>query len=266
MIRWGIIAAVLALSACASGGGGLPTNPFGVLSKNYVQLVQVDDGVVEVDANGRTVRIDAPDGLCIPIDAVQTSRDSVFLIMGDCLFNQDVFGGADTGAGALGGLLSLSIATQPLFEPGVAPDAGARALMAYLKTPAGRESIAQGGVGDQVRLRDLKTVGGTVYALIEDTSAKPLPVSGPLVWRAFAELNQRMTLVSITNFNTGSPPPDFLLAKLAEVVTALKRANNIEVAAAEAALMNPTPVTVQAPVSAPLAEARPERVVRLARK
>lgn len=259
--------ALTILAGCAEQQGGLSPRGFGgPMTEGYLQLVSASESGVEIDADGRSVMVPATGALCIPTDAVQTSRDAVFVLIADCMFNQDPANeeyGHD-GSSALNGILSVSVANAPLF-----PEAGATAdalsgLAAYLRSPDGLVFAGASGTR-KAQILEIRTSRDGLFALVEDHEEKLLPVASPRLWRGFVEVNKRMVLVTYAPFAAAGVSDDAALSLLTEYVTAVREANGQTARVAEVRMMRGEAQVADAgpsssaPARAPEAPRRPQR-------
>lgn len=176
------------------------------LSGEYLQLRSVSPRLVEIDASGRIVKAAAP-GRCIPIDSIRTGPHAVFLLLAECP-------GAAPGPGD--GVFSLSVSGSglPLAPP---------ALEAFLRSPEGLAELGHGGPG--ARLLSLDTAEGATVAVVEHESGAAPPFGGPLIARAFVEINGRLTIATLMNRRGATEPAEALRARLAALVAGLRAAN-----------------------------------------
>lgn len=212
------MAAAAGLSACAPPSGarapGLATNaPLGgAISENYLQIVQADQNIVAVDSNGRIVRAPAPRGYCIPIDGVLTGPASVFFIMERCRPDAT-------------GLLSVSIAKQPLFAGAPPTPERYRTLAAFLQSDEGRGALGFDAGSGAIFVDEASYEEGALFVSVRDGSGAGPDFAGRLMCRAFTELNGRMTVITLLSMKMEQADRAELKARLKEVVRVLRGAN-----------------------------------------
>ncbi len=176
------------------------------LSGEYLQLVSVGPRLVEIDAAGRRVKA-AATGRCIPLDSIRTSRASVFLILAECP-------GAAPEEDA--GLLSVSV--SPVGLPMSGP-----ALVRFLRSPEGLAALGHGeGAAKLVLAADAPEA---TYAVVEDRGPHGPSFAGPLIARAFTEINGRMVVATLLSLRDSQDDPERLRARLADLVARLRAEN-----------------------------------------
>ncbi|MFN3259079.1 MAG: hypothetical protein ACE37J_00830 [Pikeienuella sp.] len=206
----GLFAPLVLLAACAppSGPGGTDyarlSRP---LTPGYVQIVSAAPRLVEVDAGGRVIRARAPDGLCIPLEGVQTMRDSAFVLFSAC-----------PGAPEAPGVPSLSISGAPT-------PMDLAALERFLATEAGAVGLGYGGGAEDVTLLSLKREGEALIAMAEDRSEFGPAFAGDLIIRAFVEINGRLVIATMLSRREGAAEPEEMRAALLGLVAALAEAS-----------------------------------------
>lgn len=246
--RSGGIAALLfagLVAACAPQGG-----PRAALPGNG------EDGAAPlvVTAGGRNVIVAPPPGFCIDPETVQDQGDAVFVLIEDC---SQVGEAPATGEATLiNGLVTLSIGAAPLFD---GPDrrAGSERLETFLRSADGRATVGTGGGPDDITIIESRRFEGSLFMLVEDRSGDAAQILSPRLWRAFTELNDRAAIASLSVFESSAIGDATMLAHLARVVAALKRANGDEVGPQEAqlALAAPRPARRPARAATPKAPA-----------
>ncbi|SFJ12920.1 hypothetical protein [Albimonas pacifica] len=245
-------AAALALAGCVPPGAPKPgqTPPA--------------DAAAAVQAGGRTVVITPPTGFCVDPDSVRPQGAAAFVLIEDCALAgaADALTAPDAAPdqpiaqpALVDGLVTLSIGAQPLFES--APEAGFKALEAFLRSEDGRTSAGLGGDASAVKIVESRQVGDTLYVLVEDKGRNAVPILGERFWRAFTEINQRATIASLGVFDSSSMRDGAKLAHLARVVTALKEGNGDAPGEAELRLAATAPVASPTPAPAPDAPPKP---------
>ncbi|QIE55367.1 hypothetical protein G5B40_07795 [Pikeienuella piscinae] len=179
------------------------------LSPDYLQIVSVAPDLVEVDAAGNVVRVTPPDGLCIPLDSIQTGPESVFMIFAEC---------PGAPRAGLGGVLSISVSRMPLAG-------GLPALERFFDSPKGVIGLGYGGDRADVSMVETMTGPRALYAVVEDRSEFGPAFAGDLICRAFTEIDDRMTVVTLISRRGERQEAAGMRAKLAEIVAALHAGN-----------------------------------------
>lgn len=184
------------------------------ISDKYVQLAVIERKLVEVNASGRTVRAEAPEGYCFPTSGVLTGEDSAFLLLQPC-------SGDDAKD-----VLSLSIAKHGLFGDEPPSEANFAAFRRFLETPEGARQLGLDAGSGAIFLLETRYENGALYALTQDASSAALTFAGQVICRAFTELNGRMVVVSAIASKKSRRDPEVMLADLAKVVDRLIAANS----------------------------------------
>lgn len=175
-------------------------------------LVDASPRRMVLDAAGRRVVLAPPEGACLDAEAAQVAPAAAFAVIRGC-------GGAPDEA-----LRIVSVGSAPLFGPDDS-FAGLRALETFLRSPAGRAELGLGGAPEAVRVLDMRRADGALYVLVEDSGEGRLPLASERFWRAFAELNGRVAVVSYAPLTGVEPDPAAMLAGVEEMVFALGEAN-----------------------------------------
>lgn len=205
---WCFSLAVLGVVAACAPVGDRSRDAFDrPLRGDYMQLVNVGDRLVEIDSAGRIVRAAAPDGQCFSHESIQTLGEAVFMLIADC------------GGGEYSGVVSLSIGNGPLA-------ADLEAMEAFFRTDEGRIGLGYGGDDEDIALLDVRRVGDTLFAAVEDRSEFGPAFAGDEICRAFIEVNGRMVVATSLSRRTDPPAPGALRAELETVIDALRRANS----------------------------------------
>lgn len=193
--------AALALSACdpSQMPGGSPSR-------------------AKVTVAGRPVVVAAPPGFCVDADSTRVSADGAFLLMSDC----SLLGlGGGTGAG---GALTVAVSSGALTGEGDA--AGTLEDVAdFARTPEGRALLGRSGRADRVRILTEVARGGVLYLLVEDRGSQPVAGIDRQFWRAFLEVNDRMTVLTELGFAGGPEGPQHGFEQLSALARAMQAAN-----------------------------------------
>lgn len=206
-LRAGLLLALLALAAC---------EPLGVSGSSATRIT--------VAAGGQPVTIAAPAGFCIDSSSTTVGKQGAFLLLSDCALLGRPGAGAPPPVGAA---LTASVSTRG-FGPGGSPATQSLAdLERFAATPGGRALLGRSGKSEQVRILAHRTEGEVFYVLIEDRGDQSMAGIDPRFWRAFLELNGRLTALTELRFGPGPHDPQASLALLAAFVAATKAANAV---------------------------------------
>jgi len=213
----GVMALTAPLLSCAPPGQATAPRFASLdrpISDKYVQLAVIERKLIEVNASGRTVRAEAPEGYCFPTSGVLTGEDSAFLLLQPC-------NGDDAKD-----VISLSIAKHGLFGDAPPSEENFAAFRQFLETPEGARQLGLDAGSGAVFLINTKYENGALYALTKDASGAALTFSGQVICRAFTELNGRMVVVSAIASKKSRRDPDVMRADLAKIVNRLIAANS----------------------------------------
>jgi len=165
---------------------------------------------VEVDALGRRVIVAAPDGGCIPRNLLSVTDAAAVVVVLDC--------------GAVGGqpvLQTVSVGATRLHDEGGAR-AGLDRVEAFLRSPPGLRELGMGGSPGEVLVLDMRRADGALFMLVDDPTA---PFASRRFWRAVAEVNGRVALVTVASLDAESVDDADLLGRAQKLVAALRGAN-----------------------------------------
>jgi hypothetical protein len=197
--RLGGLGAALLLAACDPGTMGA-----GTATRQRVTVA------------GRTVTIAAPPGLCIDEASTRVDASGAFVLMRDCADAAVARPprAALTAAVSSGGLTGEGdVAADTLLE-----------LQAFLATPDGLALVGRSGRSDRVRVLAQQLTGDVLFVLVEDRGPQPIAGLDRTFWRAFLEVNDRMTVLSVLGF-AGGVGPEESLEQLAALASAIRGAN-----------------------------------------
>jgi hypothetical protein len=205
-LRAGILVlAGLALAACeTTTGGGFGASPTRT----------------RVNVAGQAITIAAPPGFCIDAESTAVTEDGAFVLMSDCSL---LGGGARGERQPVGAALTASVSAGGLTGEG---DAGSLDEIAeFAATSEGRAVLGRSGRPDRVRILATHRQDGVLYLLIEDRG--PLPIAGidRQFWRAFLEVDGRMTALSVLGFSGAGVSTQDGLNQLAALAAAIRQAN-----------------------------------------
>jgi hypothetical protein len=195
--------AALCAAALASACAGAP-GPGGVA---------LSAAPATVSAGGRSVVVAPPPGRCLTPHHAEDGATVVAAL------------GCD-GAGPLAG---ISVGAARLFDDGARED-GLLALEQWARSPAARRELGMEG-GGAARAVEIGREDGALFVLVEDPDADEGPRR---FWRVFAEINGRLTMISVYDL-PGERHGDGALRAAAETHLASLRRANPETAAAGAA-------------------------------
>lgn len=175
----------------------------------------------KVTVAGRPVVIAAPPGFCIDAPSTTLTNAGAFVLMSDCaLLGQKA--GKRTPVGAA---LTASVSSGGLGGEGDDEAATLDDLQHFLDTADGRALVGRSDRGDRVRILSKQLRGDVLYVLVEDRGQQPITGIDPRFWRAFLEVNGRMTVLSVIGFEGTGPGLQDALNQLAAAAAAIKAAN-----------------------------------------
>ena len=193
------LAAALLAAGCnpETMGGGAPTR-------------------AKVTVAGRAVTIAAPPGLCIDEPSTRVDAAGAFVLVRDC---------AD-GATARPprAAMTASVSSGGLTGEGDAASDTLAELQAYLATPDGLALVGRSGRSGGVRVLAQQLSGDVLFVLVEDRGPQPIAGLDTRFWRAFLEVNGRMTVLSMLGFDGDGGSEEGLRA-LAALASATRGAN-----------------------------------------
>ena len=85
--------------------------------------------------------------------------------------------------------------------------------------------VGRSGQPERIRILNTQTRGGVLYVLVEDRGRLPIAGIDRRFWRAFLEVNGRMTALSELGFAGAGTGPQEGLNQLAALAAAIKAAN-----------------------------------------
>jgi hypothetical protein len=200
----GALLAALALAACdpaAMGGSGRTA----------------------VTVAGRSVVIAGPPGFCVDRRSSTMTSAGAFVLLSDCALL-----GASRPAGSaapVGAALTASVSTGGLTGEGDDPAQSLEELAAFAATADGRAMLGRSGQPDRVRIHATRMRDGVLYVLVEDRGPQPIVGVDRLFWRAFLEVNGRMTALSVLGFEGAGVDAQTGLNHLAAFAEAIQAAN-----------------------------------------
>ncbi|TPE52729.1 hypothetical protein [Amaricoccus solimangrovi] len=233
------IAALFLLAACEQPGvsGTTPTR-------------------TTVTTGGQRLTIAAPAGFCVDSDSTSVTSTGAFVLVTDCalLARGPGAGPRLTGAAAsagsppapapvaeaarakppVGAAMTASVSPTGLGDDGPATRSLAD-LARYARTPQGLALVGRGGQPQGVRLLESAERDGVLYLYVEDRGPQPIAGLEPRFWRAFFEVNGRLTAVSELGFAGAGLDKQSGLNLVTAFTRAIKAANPARPAAPPAA-------------------------------
>lgn len=192
-----------------------------------------------IRAGGRNVVVEAASGLCISEDSFASHERGAFLALTQCksagrasLSRNPEENGVAAVAPVIPGIISITVIDAPLF--GISTRAAPlRELRDLLGTAPGQQMLRRSDAGT-AEFIDSQTIGDVLYVRARETGVRP-PFAASF-WRAFMEVNQRLTLVTFSahTVRSGVEPE---LAQLVRQVVALRKGNGLSVSAEATALL-----------------------------
>ena len=175
----------------------------------------------KVTVAGRPVVIAAPPGFCVDAPSTTLTSAGAFVLMSDCaLLGQKAGRGAPVGAALTASVSSGGLGGEGDDEASTLDD-----LQDFLDTADGRAMLGRSGRGDRVRVLSKQLRGDVLYVLVEDRGQQPIAGIDPRFWRAFLEVNGRMTVLSVIGFEGTGPGLQEGLNELAAAAAAIRAAN-----------------------------------------
>lgn len=189
-----------------------------------------------VVARGREVVLRPLEGLCLSQSSLEVGREAAFAVVTDCLAEAASNPDGDNLPPSFPGLLSVSVSGEPMFAGEDGRAAAIRDLRDFLGTAPGLAMLGRNGSGETVELVEARQVGDALYVHVRDSYGGELDLLAPDFWRAFVQLNGRLTMVTVSGFRDLALPSDTMLSLLAGQLAELRRANGGRSFEAELAL------------------------------
>lgn len=171
----------------------------------------------KVTVAGRPVVVAAPAGFCIDSDSTRVSADGAFVLMSDCALLGQAGGGS-------GGALTVAVSAGALTGEGDATGS-LDEIAEFARTPEGRALLGRSGRADRVRVLSEVARGDVLYLLVEDRGSQPVAGIDRRFWRAFLEIDGRMTVLSELGFVGRESDPQRGFTQLAALAQAMQAAN-----------------------------------------
>lgn len=200
-----VLAGLLGLAACDGTGmmSGSPTR-------------------TTLNVAGQPVTLAAPPGFCIDSSSTSVTAEGAFVLMSDCA----LLGSAgDAERRRIGAALTASVSAGGLAGEGDDPAQDLAGLAEFAATPEGRAVLGRSGRSDHVRILATETRRDVLYLLVEDRGPQPVAGIDRRFWRAFLELDGRMTVLSVLGFEGAGIDPQQGLNHLVAFADALQSAN-----------------------------------------
>ena len=268
-----LLLAATALSGCMqTGASSVDAELARVRAIKGVGVVSADPQRAVIAARGQRVVVAPAQGSCIAPQSVEASSRFAFMVVSDCTLEEEseVASAGETAEillpTAFPGVVTVSVSADPMDEEAPTATEAVERLKTYLQTPAGLAQLGRGDEDSAVRVLEMRTVGDTLYVLVDDGEPTAAPILSDRFWRAFAEVNGRLVLTTVSGFRERPMNDEEMLRKLVAQVVALRAANGEDHLAAAArefpAALPPErgvsgPPSKRAPYSSPDAEPAP---------
>ncbi|MEL6126525.1 MAG: hypothetical protein AAFR57_09075 [Pseudomonadota bacterium] len=182
----------------------------GEVDPGSLQPQPVDPRNAVLDAAGTPVAIVPPRGFCIDPETAVTGTAGAFVLLGDCgtidpipvlgFVPQPRPSAVSDRTAPIHAILSASVGTEPMLVD-VPKGEKVAELEGALQSGIGKALLGRGGDPEKTRLLQTRRRGDTLYVLIEDNSDPLVEGAAPRFWRAFTEVNDRMTVLTISAFD-----------------------------------------------------------------
>lgn len=231
---FGVLLGTVALAGCEiPGESGLDAELARIEGVTGFAVISSDAGRAVFAARGHRIVVEPPDGYCLDEGSVDVSRLAAFALVADCLQDQLAALERRSGAGQVSeialprsfpGILTISISGEPAFDqkPQALDD-----FEAFIETGPGRKLIGRGNGGESGKVVATRRVGGALYVLIEGPSAAGNGFLAPRFWRAFIDINDRLTLVTVSSFSDRPIAEDAMMGFLAQQIARLRDVNGL---------------------------------------
>jgi len=249
------LAILLPASACqrlpdavqvTPGESGLAEEVARVRANRDFRIDSVTPGRLRLIARGRRLVLEPVAGLCLQPETLELTGAGVFVAVADCAQ------GAVPPA-RLAGLITLSVAAEPMFDGPEGRDGALRRMRDFLGTVPGNGMLGRGG--GEARLVATRTLRDALYVRVAEPGPPAGALFAPEFWRAFAEINGRLVLVTVSGIEGGGLDGEAMLAVLAAQLARLRTANGGTADADEARLAAAAPGVLLADGSRRIARA-----------
>ena len=230
LLRCIALAALPLLAACeATVGLSGRDAEWARLQSDGFYVVRASHKGAIIAARGQQVAIEPATGFCLAEDSIETSDRSAFMLIGDCAVDGPPSGkrgyrGELQLPKAIPGIITVSISGDPGFR---SADGSYDRLREVLKSPEGKAMLGRSGSGDGVAIKESREMDGALLLHLEDRSTELVPILSNQFWRAFVELNGRLTVVTISGFRDRPLGRERMLAYLISQVQTLGAANAV---------------------------------------
>lgn len=173
---------------------------------------------VSLTVAGRKLTLMAPKGFCIDPKATNVSASGAFVLASDCAllgFSRPPQGSDDT----VGAVLTASVAARQR------PNSSPAELERFAATKAGRAALSRSGQPERVKILATRTRRDVLYVLVEDKGAQPIAGIEPRFWRAFLQIEGRMTVITALGFQGAGVDATEGLALIQRFADTLQAAN-----------------------------------------
>lgn len=218
------LALLLALAGCAQPPAALREGP--------VRVAALSPNGLVLDADGASVAVTPPPGLCVDMDEVHLNPAAAVLLLERC-------------SGETPGLKRMvSVAAAPLAPPGGAM-AALEVMKARLEMADGWRDLGFGDAGETLRVAETAMEGEALMVVLQHDGDGPRGMGDRC--RAITEINGRLTVATV------AAPPDrpvaasLLAAETRALLAALRAAN----AAAAPPAARPAPPPAPQPAAPP---------------
>lgn len=284
--RFGAVSVAVSLAGCVTTGESeVDAEIARRQGETGVAVVEAAPERAVFIAKGAEVVIEPPAGYCLDADSISVNGSAGFTMIADCLTKQ-VPAAADGGDAqeaaeitlprSFPGILTMSISAQP------AVDTSPQALdefEALLSSPEGLQLVGRGIARSPGNVVATRRVGGAFYVLVEGPDG-PGRILSRRFWRAFAGINDRLVLTTVSGFRDSEVSDEAMLGFLMRQIRRLRRANGMPAIAEETEIIEavtagrPSPGAAEvvlagtgdeadvdgiAPAAAPEAPEKPER-------
>jgi hypothetical protein len=230
----GLLLGIICLAGCENyGASGVKSELARIRAEKGFAVISSNETRAVFAARGQRVVVEPPDGYCLDEGSVDVSRQAAFALVADCLQDRLVELNNSSDAATVReialprsfpGILTVSISGEPAFDRN--PQA-LDAFEAFIETAPGRKLIGRGDGGAPGTVIATRRVGGALYVLIEGPETGGSRFLAPRFWRAFIDINDRLTLVTVSSFSDRPVAEDAMMGFLAQQIVRLRNANGL---------------------------------------
>ncbi len=230
------VLAVLALAACETPGmSGRDAEFARVRAARGFAVIEATAERAVFAVRGQRIVVEPPQGYCLDEGSVTVTRSAAFALVADCMTDHQAELENGSGVGRVveielprvfPGILTVSVSGEPAYGW------AAGALDAFeelLGAEAGLKLLGRGKSQAPGKIIATRRIGGALYVLIEEPTAKKAPILAPRFWRAFIDVNDRLVLVTVSSFNDRPIAEDAMMGFLAQQMTRLRRSNGLRI-------------------------------------